>query len=276
ASRMLGFYIESILDYLYVRLAEEMLITVPFVTENVPILSVMLRTYYKILLVAVGFLAAYSLIKLRSKRNVRFMLWVLLAGSISFGATFFTASLGNSMVRGLIFLAIPLAFLSLSVIVGRSKKTMQSRKLSFLTLLVSLIIIPQFLLVHETSLRVLNLPSVDAACMFVANTKNGQPIAAYGGFPVYYCFYDPKFRDYNMIGYPVEPSAPLVRNLSDIADFLIQSDGIKFIAFRNIQVWGYNLSSFDEAYTMWTIEVFLPLERELGKVYDNGFERIYR
>lgn len=288
-SRLFGYYVNKTLDFLHLGLAREMLTTMPLVTENVPVLTLALRTYYKILLVAIGLLAAYSLIKLRSKSGVRKMFCVLLASSIAFGATFFSASLGNSVVRGLMFSTVPLAFLALFAIIGRSKRVMQSQKLSLLTLLVSLLIIPQFVLTHETSFRVLNLQSLDAAAMFVTHTKNGQPIAAFGGVPTYLTFYDPKFWDYNMIGYLNETDPPLVRDLPDIADFFVQGGGIKFLAFRNVQEWaiatvplryvekwGYNVSSFDEAYTMWTKEVFLPLESRCNKIYDNGFERIYR
>ena len=276
ASTVFGFYVGSFFNYLYLRIAQEMLITIPFVTENVPVLSVVLRTYYKILLAAIGLLAAYSLIKLRQKSGVRNMLYLLLAGIITFGATIFSASLGNSIVRGLMLLVVPLAFLSLFVIVGRHGRALRPQKLQSLTLAVVLLIIPQFLLVHETGWRALNLPSLDAASMFAAHTRNGQPIAAYGAFTHYYSFYEPKSWDYNLIGYYEEGMLPQAVNLSDIDDFLVQSGGIIFITFKDIQVLGYSLSSFDESYEMWTKEVFVPLESQCNKIYDNGFERIYR
>jgi len=204
------------------------------------------------------------------------MLYLLLAGIITFGATIFSASLGNSIVRGLMLLVVPLAFLSLFAIVGRHGRALRPQKLQSLALVVVLLIIPQFLLVHETGWRALNLPSLDAASTFAAHTRNGQPIAAYGAFTHYYSFYEPKSWDYNLIGYYEEGMLPQVVNLSDIDDFLVQSDGIIFIAFKDIQVLGYSLSSFDESYKMWIKEVFVPLESQCNKIYDNGFERIYR
>lgn len=279
ASRYVGLYINSFINYLYVRLAQEMLITAPLVTENVPFLSFVLRTYYKVLLVAVGLLAAYSLVKFRSKSGVRTMLSFLSAGIAIFGVTVFSAISGNSIARGLMFLSIPLAFLSVYALVGRPRVEATPLRLSVVTLFISLLIIPQFVLVNETSARNLDLPSLDAACTFVTRSKNGQSVSAYGLFPHYFCFYDPKFKGYEVIGYSGEPNLPTVGNLSDITSFFIQSEGMKFTSSLDIQIWALtgqaNLSSFDEAKSIWNLEVILPVEQECNKIYENGCARAY-
>lgn len=266
ATQLFGEGLHKLLDYYHYSLALETATELTAVTAPYPFYGKILKQYYKVLIVTLALVSLWTMIKLKSKREVRILSYLLLGGGVVF-TILSIPDIVDSIDRGLMYFAIPLAPLSLFAIASKTKGSMQRLRLMGLTLLLLLLVVPHFVLVHEATFARGNVEPTDAFCRFLSECRNGQRIAAFGDFRLYFCFFEPSIKK-------EEFYLTVARSIFDIANLLLESPrpSIRVVDFRNVVDWGYRCSSFEEAHELWIKEIYRPLESHYCKIYDNGFE----
>jgi hypothetical protein len=244
-----------------------------------PFFGTLLGDYYKVLLVILMLISIYSMIKLRSQQRTRILSYYLLSMLFVYGVTFFLLR-DISVNRGIIFASLSLAALPL-ILLTSSKRTdlnllKHKTRVRITVVLIVFLAIPQFVLVHELPLaRYGSVESIDATSRFVMSHRNGQSLVSAGDFPIYYCYYEPFYKGYNNLGFLGWKS------LGNITDFLLagQDASLRIVSYKQIVDWGCILghtSSFNETLPEWNTEVYEKLDLRFNRIYDNGFETVFR
>jgi hypothetical protein len=249
------------------------------VGNSKPFFGTLLGDYYKVLLVILMLISIYSMIKLGSQQRTRILSYYLLSILFVYGVTFFSLR-DISVNRGIVFASLSLAALPL-ILLTLSKRTdlnllKHKTRVRIAVVLIVLLAIPQFVLVHELPLaRYGSVESIDAASRFLVSYRNGQSLVSLGDFPAYYCFYEPFYEGYNNLGFSGWNS------LANITDFLLvgQDASLRIVSYKQIVDWGCILghaNSYNGSLKQWDTEVYPKLDAQLNRIYDNGFETIFR
>jgi hypothetical protein len=250
----------------------------PMMAKPQPFFGVALGTYYKLLLIALGVLSVYSAIRLRMQRNVRFLAAYLLAVLILYGTSFYVLT-DIAVNRGIILASVPLAGLPIMLCRSVTGKHL-NRGLRRKALVASIVVlaIPQFILLHQLPLaRYQRVGSIDVTLSFVLDHRNGKPVASLGDFPLYYCFYEPFFKNYHNFAFDNYPGWD---SLDSIVTFFDTSpnESLKMLDYRKIVDWGAILghsNSYNQALDKWHLEVYGKLDQRYNRIYSTTFETIY-
>jgi hypothetical protein len=246
----------------------------PGTAKPEPFFGLVLRDYYKALLVILGIASLSALVMFRNERRVRILALLLLSTIVVFGISFLP--LGQIAVdRGIMFASIPLSGLSLTLLSKLRKGRLNSLWRRVLVISIVILIIPNFVLVHETPIaRYQTVPFVDTASTFISEHRNGQSLTSLADFNIYYSFYEPQYDNYRNLGFEGW------RSLNVIADFLLASpsNSLKVIDHREAADWGlalYQATSYPQATQEWNQQVYSKLDAHYDRIYDSSVYTVY-
>jgi hypothetical protein len=260
---------------------------VPTATSGEPLFGVILTTYYKALLCALGLCLAYCVLRFRKDRRVRVLTANFVAVASVYALLFFVATSftaggpWTSVNRGIWLGSFSLAGGAVVALLPRSISRRSRRTLAFV-MIVALLIFPHVVLVHRDSLAMEgNVQPRDNASVFIYDHRNGQHIVTTGDFNYYYSFYDPFFRGYTILGLGIMYPPPVETNsLGGILHFLTAQErgSIVVIDSKDVEVWAISghAHSYSESSTAWNNNVFTKIDLQLNRIYCNGLQRLYQ
>ena len=245
----------------------------PTAQTGEPFFGVVLGTYYKILLISLGVGSAYVALKLRKLEPVKLLSTYLIAVGIVFVGTFpFLASI--SLDRGIIFGAVALGSLPMLLLPSNRSRSL-SRLRVLALILVCLLIIPQFVFVHQLPVsRYQEADTTQSILGFTYNYRGQQALFTLDDFSIYYSYYDPYFTNYHNL----DPTG--LQSLSNITQFFSSSPepSLKISDYRMIIAWGTifgHASSYRASSDEWQTEVYSPLDSHFNRVFSDGYGVIY-
>jgi hypothetical protein len=238
----------------------------PLVAKSEPFFGSILTTYYKILLVILALISVYCVVRYRKETMVATTWAYLLAVAIVFGLSFFSVLTWISVDRGVIMISIALAALPALLFMKKDTGSRHWTRKLFVVLIL-LLIVPQFVLVHEPSVVVWGSESSSQQMYsFLVDHRGGQDLASLSDFPISYAYFEPFYQGYQYIS---------VRNLNQEGNvtrfFLTRSENTLKIVDRRRDV-GYVQP---DAYAQWNYAVYSKLDQQFNVVYNSGFETIY-
>jgi hypothetical protein len=238
-----------------------------------PFFGIVFGTVYKVLLVLLTLGSLYCALRLRSSGTVRTLTAYLLSTFAVYGIAFFFGLTWIAADRAIILASLPLASLPVILLIPtRSNHGLWRRRAALA--LVLILVIPQFALVHEPPLGTQRVASISDVSSFLVNHRGGRGLATLDDFPLYYCFYDPYYMDYDHLSFLELPS------LGNVTDFLLtrSADELKVVGYRQIVDWGWvyrHAYSYDDALAQWDRAVNTKLNGRYNSIYSNGFETVY-
>jgi hypothetical protein len=234
-----------------------------------------LATYYKLLLITLGLISLYCAIKLRGERKVSLLRSYLFSTFAVYGLSFLSVLNWISIDRGIMLASIAIASLPMILFTLRTRNSLASWRRRTLVVAIIVLIMPQFLLVHEPAMANSGaVASIERTCVFLLDYRNGRGLASLNTFPIYYSFYDPFYSGYENLEYADMAS------LKNVTNFLLtRPKGIlRVVDYRDTVDWGSQLrlaGSYREALTQWDREVYAKVNLRCNIVYSSGFERVY-
>jgi len=266
----------TFLNYYYVLFAMERIYAwSPAAAKPIPFFGLLLETWYKILLITLAPISLYCAVSLRRQRRVRILAAYLLSAGAIYGISFFSVLAWISAHRGIIFASVALASLPIMFFTSAAGKGSRRWRQRVVVAAIVILLIPQFILVHEPPLaRCGSVRSIAETSHFVMDHRNGQQIASLNDFPIYYSFYEPSYEGYSLI--KVEGSI----SLKNVSEFLLtrQRGCLKIVDYRHVVDWGTALGrteSYDQALREWNEEVYARLRGRYNMIYATSYETIY-
>jgi len=250
----------------------------PALARPMPLFGSFLSTYYKVLVVTLTLISLYAAVKFRKETRIRILAVYLLSIALVYGLSFLSALKDISVNRGIMAASVSIAALPIMLFVGAKQRARyfgKNWKRYVVIGAVAALIVPNFIFVHELPVaRYLSVGSIDSTCSFILNYRDGRDLVSLGDFPIYYCYYEPFYKDYVNLGFNGWT------NLTTIADFMIQSPNhsLKILDYRKVIDWGAilgNSNTYSEALEEWNAEVYERMDSVHNVVYSNGFETIY-
>lgn len=270
--------IRTFFDYYYRTLGRELLTASLTVREALPWFGVIQRNVFKFLLIFLTFTAGIFIAKnLLSKKitgletNTTMTIWASYVGAttIVFGLTVFTASLGNSINRGLMVFIPLITPCAIAQLLELSlKKNVKKNIIKTLTLLAVIFLnLNQFMLLHEGPVIVSNTQPLDAVCSFLAEFNTSVNILITSTpFLIYYTYHVPELPPYRYIS-----DIGQVETIHEVSKFYLQSHGVKIIDFRTIIYWSLRYEDYHTGLKEWMEFVLEPLSVSDSLIYnDNG------
>ncbi len=240
----------------------------PLQAKPEPFFGFLLRGFEKILLVILGLASAYSALKSRNETRFKVMWNYFLAVLLVFGLSFSVLT-WISVDRGVLLISITLVALPSMFLLKRVNSDPKGWKRKLFVLAIVLLIIPQYLLVHEPSAAIWGTDaSSQQMYSFVLNHRGGQQIASLSDFPITYSFFEPFYKGYQILQ---------TQDVSQIQDatnfFLTRPENVLRIVdprrdFGSLET-GVLAEPGSDVYTMST------LDQRLNIIYSSGFQTIY-
>lgn len=266
---LLSVGITGLFNVYYIQLALEITSRYsPLQAKPEPFFGFLLRGYDKILLVILGIASAYSALKSMNETWFKVMWNYFLAVLFVFGLSFFVLT-WISVDRGVLFISIALAALPSMFLLKRVNSDRNGWKRKLFVLAIVLLIIPQYILVHEPSAAIWGTnPSSQQTYSFVLNLRGGQQIASLGDFPLSYTFFEPFYQGYQIL------NGQYVNQTGDVTNFFLTRPENVLKIVDQTRDFG-SLQPDVLAQSGSAVYVYSKLDQRFNIVYSNGFETIY-